>query len=144
MKSKIIQDILEKFKTIAIVGLSSNPTKDSYMVAEYLKSRNYHVIPVNPFADEILGKKSYKSLLDLPEDLKKKVEIVNIFRPAHEVPPIVNQAIHLRTKHEKPRVIWMQLGIVNEKAEKCATEAGFTVVMDKCIKNEHLRCSKTF
>lgn len=138
--SNLIEDLLEKNKTIAIVGLSSNPTKDSYRVAEYLKSKDYQVIPVNPFVAEILGKKSYKSLLDIPEDLQRKVEIVNIFRPAQDVPPIVDQAIQLRKKYGNPRVIWMQLGIVNEEAEKSATEAGFKVVMDKCIKNEHHQC----
>jgi len=126
---------------VAVVGLSRNSAKDSYQVAEYLKSNGYNIIPINPFADEVLDKKCYKSLLDMPEDLQKKIEIVDIFRPSQDVPPIVDQAIQLRKKHGKPYVIWMQLGIVNEEAAKRAVEAGFTVIMDKCMKIEHGRFS---
>ncbi|MFQ5759282.1 MAG: thioredoxin, partial [Candidatus Bathyarchaeia archaeon] len=115
--------------------------KDSYQVAEYLKSKGYDIIPINPFADEILGGKCYRSLLDMPEDLQKKIGIVDIFRPSQDVTPIVTQAIELRKKHGKPDVIWMQLGIVNEEAAKRAAATGFTVVMDKCMKIEHGRLS---
>jgi thioredoxin 1 len=122
---------------VAVVGISRDSAKDSYKVAEYLKSKGYDIIPINPSADEILGEKCHKSLLDMPEDVQKRIEIVDIFRPPQDVPPIVDQAIELRKKHGKPDVIWMQLGIVNEEAAKRAVKAGFTVVMNRCMMIEH-------
>lgn len=140
-ETETIRNILEKYKTVAVVGASRDSKKDSYVVAGYLKSKGYDIIPINPFADEVLGKKCYKSLLDVPEDLQKKIEIVDIFRPSQDVPPIVDQAIQLRKKYGRPYVIWMQLGIINEEAAKRAAEAGFTVVMNKCMRIEHGRHS---
>jgi thioredoxin len=137
-----IKTILEKYRTVAVVGLSSDPSKDSNEVAQFLKSKGWRIIPVNPFANEILGEKCYKSLLDLPEDLQKRVEVVDIFRPSQEVLPIVNQAIQLKEKNGKPYVIWMQLGIVNEEAAAQARKAGLTVIMDKCMKIESERLEK--
>lgn len=142
-KMEKIRNILEKHRTVAVVGVSRDSRKDSYIVAEYLKSKGYDVIPINPFADEILGERCYKSLMDVPEDLQKNIEIVDIFRPSQDVPPIVDQAMGLRKKNAKPYVIWMQLGIVNEEAAKRADEAGFTVVMDKCMMIEHGRLSES-
>ena len=138
-----IRSILENYKTVAVVGVSRNPKKDSHIVAEYLKSKGYDTILINPFAEEILGQKCYKSLLDVPEDLQRKIEVVDIFRPSQEVPPIVDQAIQLRKKHGKPDVVWMQLGIINEEAAKRAAEAGFKVVMNKCMMIEHGRLSES-
>ena len=132
-----IKQILSKYKNIAVVGLSKNPEKDSYIVAEYLKDKGYKIIPVNPTAQEILGEKCYKSLEDLPENLKKSIEIVDIFRPSQDVGPIVEQAIQLKKEFRKPYVVWMQLGIVNLEAAKKAEEAGMVVIMDKCIMREH-------
>jgi thioredoxin len=137
-----IKSILEKYKTVAIVGLSSDPTKDSNTVAQFLKSRGWRIIPVNPFATEILGEKAYKSLLDLPEDLQKAIEVVDIFRPSQDVPPIVDQAIELKNKNGKPYVVWMQLGIVNEEAAAKAREAGLTVIMNHCMRIESERLEK--
>jgi len=88
-----INEILRNYRNVAVVGLSRDPNKDSYRVAEYLKSKGYRIIPVNPFADEILGEKCHKSLLDLPDDIKKMIEIVDIFRPSKEVLSIVEQAL---------------------------------------------------
>lgn len=138
-----IRSILENYKTVAVVGVSRDPKKDSHIVAEYLKSKGYDTILINPFAEEILGQKCYKSLLDVPEDLQRKIEVVDIFRPSQEVPPIVDQAIQLRKKHGKPDVVWMQLGIINEEAAKRAAEAGFKVVMNKCMMIEHGRLSES-
>jgi len=134
--TKIIRTILENYRTVAVVGLSKDPSKDSYDVAQFLKSRRYHIIPVNPTADKVLGEKSYPSLLELPEDLKKTVEIVDIFRRPEDVPPIVDQAIQLKQKYGKPHVVWMQLGITNEEAAKKARDAGMTVVMNRCMRIE--------
>lgn len=137
MTEEEIQSVLESYRIVAVVGLSRNPAKDSYRVAHYLQSVGYRVIPVNPFADEILGEKCYKSLLDVPET----IEVVDIFRPSEDVPPIVEEAIQLKNKLGTPKVIWMQLGIVNEEAARRAREAGFTVVMDRCMMVEHRRLS---
>ena len=138
LSAEEIKSILEKYKTIAVVGLSKDPAKDSHKVAKYLKTKGYRIIPINPSADVILGEKCYKSLLDVPET----IEIVDIFRPAKDVPPIVDQAIELKRKLGNPRVIWMQLGIVNEEAAKRAKNASLTVVMDKCMMKEHKRLSR--
>jgi len=121
---------------VAIVGLSADTSKASHTVAKFLQSRGWRIIPVNPSLTEVLGEKSYKSLLDLPEDLQKKVEVVDIFRRSEDVPPIVDQAIRLREKNGKPYVVWMQLEIVNEEAADRARKAGLTVIMNKCMKIE--------
>jgi predicted CoA-binding protein len=137
LSAEEIRSILEKYKTIAVVGLSWNPAKESYKVAKYLKTKGYRIIPINPFAEVILGEECYKSLVDVPET----IEIVIIFRSAKDVSPIVDQAIELKKKLGNPRVIWMQLGIVNEKAARRARNAGLTVMMDRCTMAEHKRLS---
>ena len=134
-----IKEILKEYKTVAVVGLSREPNKESYRVAGYLKTHGFRIIPVNPFADEILDEKSYKSLLDIPDEIQKTIEIVDIFRPAKDVPPIVEQAVKLKKAHGKPYVVWMQLGIVNEQAAETAKKAGLTAVMNKCMMVEHMR-----
>lgn len=139
MSDSDIENILKKHKTIAIVGLSREPEKDSHRVGIYLKAHGFRIIPVNPFADEVLGEKSYKSLLDMPPEIQKTVEVVEIFRPSEEVPNIVDQAIRLKASHGTLQVVWMQLGIVNNKAAEAAKKAGLTVVMNKCMMVEHDR-----
>ena len=138
MSQSQIKEIL-KYKVIAVVGLSKEPGKDSHRVSAYLKQHGYRIIPVNPFADEVLGEKSYKNLLDIPPEIQKTIEIVDIFRPAKDVPLIVEQAIKLRALYDKPFVVWMQLGIVNEQTAEAARRAGLIVVMDKCLMVEHHR-----
>jgi uncharacterized protein len=123
-----IFDILTKYKTIAVVGLSSNPTRPSYGVTEYMQSAGYHIIPVNPNETDVLGEPSYASLEEVPQ----KIEIVDIFRCPKEVPPVVDAAIRAGAK-----VIWMQLGTADESAAEKARAAGITVVMDACILIEH-------
>ncbi len=125
-----IFDILTKYKTIAVVGLSSNPARPSYGVTEYMQSSGYQIIPVNPNETDVLGEPSYSSLDEVPQ----KLEIVDIFRRAEEVPPVVDAAIRAGAK-----VIWMQQGIANESAAEKARAAGLTVVMDACILIEHKR-----
>lgn len=121
--------VMERYKTIAVVGLSSNPEKPSHFVPKYLKEHGYMVIPVNPTAKgEILGQKVYAGLKEIPQ----KVEVVDIFRPPKDVPPIVEDAIAIGAK-----VIWMQEGIVNNAAAERARAAGLTVIMDKCMMKVH-------
>lgn len=139
MTNDTIKEILTQYKTVAVVGLSRDPTKYSYIVADYLRKHGFHIIPVNPFADEVLGERCYKSLLDIPVEVQKTIEIVDVFRPSVDVPPIVEQAVQLKRLHGVPCVVWMQLGIINEQAAETARKAGLTVVMDKCMMQEH-RC----
>src|ERR1700676_4474337 len=122
--------ILKNFKTIAVVGLSSNPARPSFGVTEYMQSSGYQIIPVNPNETDVLGEPSYASLEEVPQ----KLEIVDIFRRTEEVPPVVDAAIRAGAK-----VIWMQQGIANEAAAERARAAGLTVVMDACILVEHKR-----
>jgi uncharacterized protein len=125
-----IFEILTKYKTIAVVGLSSNPARPSYGVTEYMQSAGYQIVPVNPNETDVLGEPSYACLQDVPQ----KIEIVDVFRRPEEVPPVVDAAIKAGAK-----VIWMQLGIANEPAAEKARAAGLTVIMDACILVEHKR-----
>jgi uncharacterized protein len=125
-----IDDILRNYKTIAVVGLSSNPMRPSHGVAEYLQGVGYRIIPVNPNETEVLGEKSYARLEDMPQ----KIEIVDVFRRPEEVMPVVDGAIRVGAK-----VVWMQLGVINEAAAEKARAAGLTVIMDACLLIEHRR-----
>ena len=125
-----IYDIFTRYKTIAVVGLSAKPDRPSHGVAKFLKSFGYKIIPVTPTYEEVLGEKAYPSLLDVPQD--QGVEIVDIFRRPHHVPEIVDQAIQIGAK-----VIWMQLGIVNNDAAAQARAHGLQVVMNRCMKIEY-------
>ncbi len=139
MSENRIKDIMEKTRTIAVVGLSKDPKKMSYIVSAYMQQHGYRIIPVNPFVDEVLGEKSFKDLLDIPIETQRALDIVDIFRKAEDTPPIIEQAIQLKVTVGKPFVVWMQLGIVNEQAAKAALQAGLDVVMDKCLMIEHQR-----
>jgi len=123
-----IKEILETYKNIAVVGLSSQTSRPSYSVSRYMQTVGYRIIPVNPNETEVLGEKAYASLDDVPGP----IEIVDIFRRPEFVPDVVDAAIR-----RKARVIWMQLGVVNEAAAARARAAGLEVVMDRCILVEH-------
>jgi len=138
-----VKEILTRYRTVAVVGASRDASKDSYRVAEYLKNHGFHITPINPSADEILGEKVYKSLVDMPEDVQKSLEVVDIFRPSNEVLPIVEQVVQLKKLHGTPYVVWMQLGIANEQAAEIARKAGLTVVMNKCMMQEHKKLIAT-
>jgi hypothetical protein len=128
----VIQELLQSAKTIAIVGLSTEKTKASNMVAAYLQGEGYRIVPVNPKAESILGETCYPRLEDIPVP----VDIVDVFRPAAEVPGIVDSAIRIRA-----RALWLQLRIVDRESAARAQAAGLAVVMDTCIKMEHGRFS---
>ena len=125
-----LRRILRGCKTIAVVGLSANWYRPSYFAAKYMQEHGYRVIPVNPSYPEILGEKCYASLKDIPE----KVDIVDCFRKSADIEPIADQAIAIGAK-----VLWMQLGVMNEKAADKARKAGLEVVQDRCVKIEHGR-----
>jgi predicted CoA-binding protein len=122
--------ILQQYRTIAMVGLSSNPFRPSHFAAIYMLAEGYNVIPVNPREQEILGRRCYPTLSDIPEP----VEIVDIFREPGAVPAIVEEAIAIGAK-----VVWMQLGVIHAQAASRARSAGLEVVMDACVKIEHAR-----
>ncbi|HZA42991.1 MAG TPA: CoA-binding protein [Nitrososphaeraceae archaeon] len=121
-----------ELKNIAVVGMSKNEEKAGHFVPKYLIQNGYNVIPVNPTVSEVLGRKSYSTITDIPE----RVDIVDIFRKSEDVPPIVDDAIH---KKDQIKVIWMQEGIYSEEAEKKAKENGLEVVFNRCMMAEHKR-----
>jgi predicted CoA-binding protein len=122
-----IRDILQNSTTVAVVGLSDNPERVSYMVSEAMQAKGYTIIPVNPNADTILGQKSYASLKDIPV----QVDIVNVFRRSEHTPPVAEEAVAIGAK-----TLWLQLGIANEEAADIAVQGGLQVIMDRCIKVE--------
>jgi predicted CoA-binding protein len=124
------RDILTTYSRIAMVGVSGNPTRASYRALVHMKSKGYTVYPVNPSYDDILGLKCYKSLLDITDP----VDIVDIFRRADTVIPLIGEALEVGAK-----VFWMQIGVVHEAAAAQAAAAGLEVVMDRCVKIEHCR-----
>ena len=124
----IKQSDFKKIRAIAIVGLSDNPDRPSYKVAKYLMDKSFKIFPVNPNIDNFLGIKNYKTL----SDIKETVDVVDIFRKSEFVEPIVDEAIKIGAQ-----TIWMQEGVINEKAAVKARAAGLTVVMDMCMMKEH-------
>lgn len=124
------EKILNSSHVVAIVGLSPNPDRPSYIVASYLKEQGYKIIPVNPKEREILSEVCYPDLISIP----KPVDVVDIFRRSEEVVPIVEEAIKIGAK-----AVWLQEGVINKPAAAQAKEAGMLVVMDKCMRKEHQR-----
>lgn|SRR5579864_2268277 len=127
-------EVLKKYKTIAVVGASKNPTKDANTVPQFMKDHGYKVIPVNPTADEIVGEKSYPSLMDLPADLASKVEIVDVFRPSEELPQVAQQVVDFYKKTGRPVVFWAQLGLENEEAKQVLAKNKIPYVMNACLR----------
>lgn len=125
-----LRSILERSRTIATVGASANLGKAAGNVPQYLKTIGFRVIPVNPNASEILGEKSYSTLLDVEEP----VDVVQVFRPSDEAPEIARQAVQIGAK-----VLWLQLGITSAEARRIAEEAGIDYVEDRCMANESRR-----
>lgn len=130
-------DVLSRYRVVAVVGLSANPARPSHGVAHYLQEHGYHVIPVNPSyaGSRILGEICYPTLAEASAVLARggeKIEIVDCFRQAEAIEPIVQEAIAIGA-----RCVWMQLGVINEKAAELARKNGMEVVMDRCIKIEH-------
>ena len=125
-----LRQLLQNTRSIAIVGLSANESRPSYGVAKYLQQHGYHIIPVNPAYDEVLGQKCYPDLRSIPE----AVDMVDVFRKPEDVLPLVADAAAIGAKS-----FWMQLGVINQEAARQAETAGLKVVMDRCVKIEHAR-----
>jgi len=131
-QSDPIYELLSRTKTIAVVGLSESPMRPSHGVSAYMQAQGYKIVPVNPKITEALGERSYASLLELPTEVAKKVDVVDVFRRPEYVDEIVDQAIRLKIP-----AIWMQEDVINERAADKARRAGMFVVMDRCILKEH-------
>ncbi len=125
-----LRRILRQSRTIAVVGLSANWYRPSFFAAKYMQEHGYKVIPVNPSYPQILGETCYPSLKDIPE----QIDIVDCFRKSADIEPIAAEAIAIGAK-----VLWMQIGVTNEKAADQARNAGLEVVQDRCVKIEHGR-----
>ena len=122
--------IFERTQTIAIVGLSPKPERDSHHVAQYLQAQGFRIVPINPNAHEVLGEKAYASLTEAAQH--ERIDMVNCFRNSEDIPPIAAEAIAIGAKS-----LWLQIGVVNDAAAKQATNAGLVVVQDLCLMVEH-------
>lgn len=125
-----IREVLMQAKNVAVVGHSDNPDRTSYRIADYLRAHDYRVIPVNPTVEEINGEPCYPSLVDVPDE----IDIVDVFRRSEFLIAVVDDAINAKAK-----VIWTQLGVVDDAAIQKALDAGIDVIADRCIKVEHAR-----
>jgi len=128
-----IKEIFEKTRTIAVLGLSPKPERDSHEVAKYLKEQGYRIIPVRPAQKEILGEKVYASL----DDIEEPVDMIDVFRNSTKIMPHAREALRL-----KPKVFWMQLNIENQEAADLLIASGIDVVMNRCTKIDHDRLCK--
>lgn len=129
-----IKDILKKTKTVAVVGLSPKPKRPSHSVSQAMQGFGYTIIPVRPAVDEVLGEKAYPDLESIPEDLFKKIDMVNVFRAPDKISPIIDACIALKVP-----LIWLQDGVVNEAEAQRAQAAGITVVMDRCVYRDYVQ-----
>ena len=130
MTSEALRTLLQEAKTIAVVGLSPRPTRPSHSVARYLQRSGYHIVPVNPGHDTILGERSYPTLTAAAAD--QTIDVVDVFRRSEAVGPVVDEAIRVH-----PRLIWLQVGVVDENAAGRAATAGIPLVMDRCLMVDH-------
>jgi len=128
--SNAIQQSLADCKTIAVVGLSPKPHRDSFRIAKYMQDHGFRIVPINPNATEVLGEKAYASLTEAATHAR--IDMVNCFRNSEDIPPIATEAIAIGAKS-----LWLQLGVVNEAAAQQATNAGLVVVQDRCLMVEH-------
>ena len=129
-----IKDILKKTKTVAVVGLSPKAKRPSHSVSQAMQGFGYTIIPVRPAVDEVLGEKAYPDLESIPEDLCKKIDMVDVFRAPDKITPIIDACIKLKVP-----LIWLQDGVVNDKEAKRAQKAGITVVMDRCVYRDYVQ-----
>jgi predicted CoA-binding protein len=127
-----VEHILAHHRTVAVVGLSPKPHRDSFGVARYMQAHGWRVVPINPLASEILGETAYPSLTEAAKH--HRIELVNVFRNSDDVPPVVDEAIAIGAQ-----AVWLQLGIRHDAATDKARKAGLLVVQDKCLKIEHAR-----
>ena len=134
-----IEQILENTSNIAVIGLSKNELRDSYQVSSYMKNVGYNITPINPTIDSVMGVKSHNSLKNIPEDVLKNIELVNVFRKSEFVNEIVDEVIEINKKYGRIHTIWMQLGIFYDEIDRISEENKLNIITNKCIKIEHGR-----
>lgn len=130
-------EVLVKYRTIAVVGASKSPEKEAYSVPRYLKDNGYRIIPVNPTATEIMGELSYHSLLEMPDEVARTVDVVEVFRPSEELPQVALQAAEMKKRYGRPFVFWAQQGLESEEAKGILERNGIGYVMDACMRTVH-------
>jgi predicted CoA-binding protein len=130
MTQAAVHQSLADCKTIAVVGLSPKPHRDSFRVAQYMQDHGFRIVPINPNATEVLGEKAYASLTEAAQHAR--IDMVNCFRNSEDIPPIAKEAIAIGAKS-----LWLQIGVVNDDAAKQATDAGLVVVQNLCLMVEH-------
>lgn len=130
-------EVIRKYRFIAVVGASKSPEKEAYTVPAYLQRSGFRIVPINPTAESIHGERAYPSLSSLPDELARKVEVVEVFRPSEELPQVAAQAVEMKKRTGRPYVFWAQQGIENEEAKKVLGSAGVDYVMDACMRTVH-------
>jgi len=130
-------DVVNKYRFVAVVGASKSPEKEAYTFPAYLQKHGFKIVPINPPADVIHGEKAFPSLSSLPDDLAKRVEIVEVFRPSEELPQVATQVVEMKKRTGRPFVFWAQQGIENEEAKNTLTSAKVDYVMDACMRTVH-------
>lgn len=128
-----MNEIFEKYKNIAVYGMSTNISKPAHTVPGYMIKQGYNVFPIHPAAERIAKQKAYKSIMDIPE----KIDILNVFRPSEECLDVVKEAVERRKINGDIKLIWLQLGIINDEAKQLAEDNGIDFIQDKCIYVEH-------
>ena len=135
-------EVMKRYRVIAVVGASKNPEKEAFTVPDYLLKHGYTVIPVNPTTDSVNGLKAYPSLAEMPDEIARKVEVVDVFRPSEEFPEVARQVAVMRTRTGRPFVFWGQLGLENEEAKRILRDARIDYVMNRCMRVEHGRLGR--
>jgi uncharacterized protein len=130
-------EVLKKYRTIAVVGASKSPEKEAHTVPNYLKEQGYRVIPVNPTAAEIMGERAYRSLADIPDEVGRTVDVVEVFRPSEELPQVALQAVEMKRRCGRPFVFWAQQGLESEDAMRILNRNEIPYVMDACMRTVH-------
>ena len=131
------KDVVNRYKVIAVVGASKSPEKEAFTVPAYLQRHGFKVVPVNPTAESIHGEKAYPTLADLPNDLAKTVDVVEVFRPSEELPSVAAQVVQMKNETGRPFVFWSQLGLENEEAKRILATNGVDFVMGACMRTQH-------
>jgi hypothetical protein len=130
-----IKEVFEKYRRVAVYGMSANEAKPAYQVPKFLMSKGYEIFPINPHSDEIMGRKVARNLSDVEGD----IEILDVFRPSDEAVKVVKEAIERNRSKGDIKVIWLQEGIISDEAKKLAEEYGFEFIQDKCMHVEYLK-----
>jgi uncharacterized protein len=130
-------EVLKKYRTIAVVGASKNPEKEVHSVPRYLKDQGYLIVPVNPSATEIWGETVHRSLADIPEDVGRSIDVVEVFRPSEELPDVALQVAEMKKRCGRPFVFWAQQGLESDEAKEILERNGIQYVMDACMRTVH-------